>query len=75
MTNLLKKALEEAARVLSTEEQDSLAQFVLDELEDEVKWRSAFADPRSDRLLARLAAEALEEDEAGRTTPLDPDAS
>ena len=73
MTDLLKRALERAESVLSPEEQNKLAQMLLDELDAEKKWQSLFADPRSDALLTRLAREALEEDEAGLTRPLDPD--
>ncbi len=73
MTELLKRALEEAERVLPPEEQDKLALWLFSELEAEKKWESAFADPRSGKLLSRLAGEALEEDDAGLTTFLDPD--
>lgn len=73
MTDLLKRALEEAERVLSAEEQNHLASMLLDELAAEKKWHSLFTDPRSGDLLTRLAREALEEDEVGLTEPLDPD--
>jgi hypothetical protein len=73
MTDLLKRALEEAERILSAEEQNKLASMLLTELDAEKKWQSVLADPRSGDLLTRLAREALEEDEAGLTNPLDPD--
>jgi hypothetical protein len=41
--------------------------WIMEEIESEQRWDQLFGDPRSDRLLARLAAEAIEEDEAGLT--------
>lgn len=70
MTELLKKAFREASK-LSPEQQDSFAEFILGELESEVRWDDAFA--RSPELLERLAAEALAEDDAGKTEPLIPE--
>jgi hypothetical protein len=70
MTKLLKKAFREASK-LSPEQQDSFAEFILGELESEARWDDAFA--RSPDLLERLAAEALSEDDAGKTEPLIPE--
>jgi len=70
MTELLKKAFREASK-LSPEQQDSFAEFILEELESEARWDDAFA--RSPKLLERLAAEALAEDDAGKTEPLIPE--
>jgi len=70
MTELLKKAFREASK-LSPEQQDSFAEFILEELESEARWDDAFA--RSPELLERLAAEALAEDDAGKTEPLIPE--
>ena len=70
MTKLLKKAFREASK-LSPEQQDSFAEFILGELESEARWDDAFA--RSPELLERLAAEALAEDDAGKTEPLIPE--
>jgi len=71
MTKALKKAFEAAAR-LPEPDQDELAAAILEELEADERWETAFA--RSQDALERLADEALEEHRAGRTEPLDPDA-
>ena len=68
MNTLLKKVLDEAAK-LAPEEQRELAVLILDELRSEKRWAKAFAD--SQDVLARLADEALAEARAGTTTPLD----
>jgi hypothetical protein len=70
MTQLLEKAFAEATK-LSPEEQDSLAQWILDELVSERRWEEAFE--KSQDQLAKLADEALAEYRAGRTKPLDTD--
>lgn len=70
MTELLKRAFREVSK-LPPEEQDSFAEFILGELESEARWDDAFA--RSPDLLERLAAEALAEDDAGKTEPLIPE--
>ncbi len=58
MTELLKKLI---ARVsaLPDAEQDAIAGMILEELEDEVRWRGSFAG--SEDTLSRLAAEARED--------------
>ena len=43
MNTLLKKVLDEAAK-LAPEEQRELAVFILDELRSEKRWAKAFAD-------------------------------
>ena len=68
MNTLLKKVLDEAAK-LAPEEQRELAAVILDELRSEKRWAKAFAD--SQDVLARLADEALAEARTGSTTPLD----
>ncbi len=70
MTELLEKAFEKAS-ALSDSEQDLFAAWILEELEDELRWNLAFA--KSQAVLARLAEEALAEFEAGHTEPLDLD--
>lgn len=70
MTKLLEKAFEEASK-LPNEAQDSLAKFLLEELESERRWDELFA--KSPDILSELAREALAEHAAGRTTELDPD--
>ncbi len=70
MTKLLEKAFAEAAK-LPDPEQDDLAKRLLAELADDQAWERAFAG--SQDALARLAAEALVEYEAGLTQELGPD--
>ena len=70
MTKLLEQAVEKA-KTLPESEQDAIAAIILEELEDELRWESAFA--RSQDALAKLAREAMSEYEAGKTKELDPD--
>ncbi len=68
MTELLEQAFAVASR-LSTEEQDSLADWLLKELNSETRWANLFGG--SQDALAKLAGEALAEHEAGDTQQLD----
>ncbi len=68
MTELLERAFAEASK-LSPEEQDLLAQTLLDDLASEELWDKSFA--RSQDELARLADEALAEHRRGETKPLE----
>jgi hypothetical protein len=70
MTSLLRKAFDEANR-LPEEEQDTVAAWLLAEIEAEQKWREAFTS--SEDLLANLAEEALAEHRSGLTEDLDPE--
>jgi TolB-like protein len=70
VTNLLKKAFEEASK-LAPEDQDRVAAELLEALAGEVKWAEAFEG--SADALAALGDEALAEHRAGRTELLDPD--
>jgi len=70
MTELLEKAIERMKK-LEASEQDAIATKILEELEDEEKWDTAFA--QSQDRLAKLASEAMEEYHAGETEALDPD--
>ena len=70
VTELLEEAFAKVAR-LPDHEQNALARWLMDELESERRWSRAF-ETSQDRL-AELAREALEDDSAGRTEPLDPD--
>lgn len=63
MTQLLEQALAEVQK-LPASAQDAIASLILDELADEQRWDEAFA--RSQEALARLAAKAREDIEAGR---------
>ena len=64
----LQKAFEEAAK-LPDNEQEALAQWLLEELASERRWDELFA--RSSDTLATLAEKALAEHRAGRIQDLD----
>lgn len=70
MNKLLERAIAEITK-LPQEEQDAIAAWILEELEDERRWDEAFA--RSGPQLATLARVAREERRRGETLPLDPD--
>lgn len=70
MTELLRKAFQEASR-LPPGEQDALASVLLEELAGERRWDSSLAG--SPDKLAVLADAALAEHRADKTQPLDPD--
>ncbi|MGH8604480.1 MAG: hypothetical protein ACREXR_17370 [Gammaproteobacteria bacterium] len=70
MTKLLERAVKKV-KALPDREQDAIAALILEELEDETRWDKTFA--RTEDGLARLAAEAMAEDRAGKTEALDPD--
>lgn len=70
MTELLKKAFEEASR-LPASDQDWLATMMLDTLRSEQRWNDLFE--RSQDMLEKMADEAIVEHRAGKTLPLDPD--
>lgn len=62
MTEMLKKAFDEAAR-LPADEQDAIAMMLLAELESERQWAESFS--RSQDALAKLASEAITPGAAG----------
>ena len=68
MTELLAKAFERVSQ-LPPEEQDGLAHWLMEELEDEARWTESFA--KSPSALSTLADQALEDLRQGRTKPLD----
>ena len=68
MTDLLERAFAEASK-LPADQQDQLAQWLLDELADEEHWDRRFGETAP--TLARLAREALDEHQAGETSDLD----
>ncbi len=70
MTELLKKAFEEVSR-LQDQEQDAIAQWLLNELDSEHRWSRAFASSQNE--LRQLADEAIEEHRRNASRPLDPD--
>lgn len=70
MTELLRKAFEEASK-LPPGEQDALASVLLMEIEGEYQWDATLAGTSD--ALDNLAAAALAEHGAGKTEPLDPE--
>jgi hypothetical protein len=70
MTKLLEQAIAKVMQLPETE-QDAIAAFILEDLEDEARWDRAFS--QSQDMLVKLAAEALAEDQAGKTQELDPE--
>lgn len=65
MTQLLQEALAEVNR-LSEPDQDAIARMILEELADEARWDTAFANSQGP--LAKLAAKVREDIQAGRVT-------
>ena len=70
MTRLMEKAIERL-RSLPEPQQDGLAQFVLNELEQDERWTASTAAHAD--ALGRLAAKVLSDDAAGTCEPLDTD--
>ncbi len=70
MTRAREAAIAKLAE-LPAEEQDRIARWLLDELEDEKQWARRFGT--SQDALSKLAAEARADRAAGRATELDPD--
>ena len=71
MSGLLKQAITELSK-LSENQQDAMVQWILDELNDDVRWDTTFA--KSQLQLEQLADEALADLLADKTDLLDPDA-
>jgi len=70
MTEMLDVVVAKLA-ALPPQEQDRIAQWLLQELPDEELWDKRFSG--SQDALAQLAAEARRDRAAGRTSELDPD--
>jgi hypothetical protein len=70
MTRTLEAVIAKLA-TLPPDEQDRVAQWLLDELRDEEHWTRQFG--ASQDALSKLAAEARADHVAGRTTALDAD--
>jgi hypothetical protein len=69
MTQALDAAIAKLAK-LAPEEQDRVARWLLDELQDDAEWGRKFSG--SQDALSKLAGEARADRAAGRTTELDP---
>lgn len=63
MTPLLEKAIEEV-RKLSQADQDAIAAIILEEIEDEQKWETAFANSLDE--LEKLSQKAIADVRAGK---------
>ena len=64
------ESLEEAFKAvaqLPEDEQRHIIEIIRQELASEKRWQTLFHDPRSERVLDNLVAEALAEDAAGET--------
>lgn len=70
MTELLTKAFNKVIK-LSNEEQDVIAEIILEELNSEKRWEKAFGT--SHDKLVQLADEALKEHHSGKSQILDPE--
>ena len=70
MTKLLEDAIAKL-RLMPDDEQDAIAQLVLDEIESERRWDELFA--KSPEKLRKLADHAWAEHEAGGSGELEPD--
>ena len=70
MTSMLENAFSAASK-LPVIEQNTLARWMMDEIESDKKWDKLFAE--SEDVLGRLAIEAIDEENSGRTTELDSD--
>ena len=66
MIESLKEAFNEVAQ-LPEDEQRHIVEMIRKEIASEKRWQTLFHDPRSERFLADLVAEALAEDAAGET--------
>ena len=69
MSKLLEQAFAKIAE-LPESDQDSIATWLLEELESETRWEKLLSE--SQDVLGRLADEALAEHAGGRTKELDP---
>ncbi len=66
MIDSLKEAFNEVAQ-LPEDEQRHIVEIIRKEIASEKRWQALFDDPRSERVLGDLVAEALAEDSDGET--------
>jgi hypothetical protein len=64
MIERLKEAFDLTGQ-LPENEQQALADLLIEEMRASQRWSDLFNDPRSEKLLERLVAEAIAEDETG----------
>ena len=67
VTKRFEKVIDKVGK-LPAEEQDALAEWILEELADEQRWQESFA--KSQNTLEKMADKALQEHERGNTSPL-----
>ncbi len=72
MIEALKEAFNEVAQ-LPEDEQRHIVEIIRKEITSEKRWQILFHDPRSERVLGDLVAEALAEDTAGQTEEISGD--
>ena len=72
MTTLVDKLVEKLNELPRRKRNERVREMLedLDNDGDEV-WERLFADPRSEKVLRQMAAEAIKEHEAGKTKPLE----
>lgn len=70
MTEMLDRAVARLAS-LSAEEQDRIANWLLEEIPDEELWDRRFSETQD--ALSKLAAETRKQRSAGKTTEITPD--
>jgi hypothetical protein len=66
MLESLKEAFNEVAK-LPEDEQRYIVEIIKKAIASEKRWQTLFNDPRSERVLRDLVAEALEEDAGGES--------
>ena len=71
MNALVSKAIAALSK-LPDSEQEAIAREVLDRIDADARWDELFADPRSETLLARFAAEVRDEIAKGQVLDFDP---
>jgi aspartate/glutamate racemase len=71
MTRLLEQAISRL-QSLPEEDQDAIANLILEEIKEEERWDQSFA--QTSHILEKLAASAMAEHRAGLTQDLDPEA-
>ena len=67
MTTLLKQAIEKTS-LLSDDEQNKIAQIILDEISDEENWNNKFSNSQEE--LSILAEKAIKDYNSGKTNLL-----
>jgi len=67
MTTLLKQAIERTS-LLSDDEQNKIAQIILDEISDEENWNNKFSNSQEE--LSILAEKAIKDYNSGKTNLL-----